>query len=399
MSFNINEDKSIRLTYSMFIKHLYKKKQEARQFRDGNFSVKYGKEFGNLVIIDDISITFDSWNPHADVIFISHAHSDHIPIIPKTHIEDLYKGSKKTFFICSKITKEVAEVRTKGQFKFPEDNWLLGKSSKYPQFTHYKGAKFSLIKNGHAYGSTSLIIEGSEKILYTGDFITEDRVFSGNKTSLFGLKPIKCDRLMMECTYGLPEYVFPTFKEIKNNLNEYIQNQLDFQYPIILLGYAYGKSQVILNMLDDSYTIFLHEAIAQITEILELNGIKFTEWEMIKNNHRKISKNLGNSLLIIPLNLINSEPYESLISQGAKFIALSGKILNGSYRKEFKVDKYLPLSDHCDFKNLFKFIKKCQVRTIYIEHGKIEEFSYYLLRKFGNMNILNLEDSYSSFVL
>ncbi len=378
MSFNLNEDKSIRLTYSTFIKHLYKKKQEARQFRDGNFSVKYGKEFGNLVIINDISITFDSWNPHADVIFISHAHTDHIPIIPKTHIEDLYKGSKKTFFVCSKITKEVVEFRTRGHFKFQEDNWLLGKSSKYPQSTHYNGVKFTLIKNGHAYGSTSLIIEGSEKILYTGDFITEDRVFSGNKTSLFGLKPIKCDRLMMECTYGLPEHVFPTFKEIKNNLNEYIQSQMNSQYPIILLGYAYGKSQVILNMLERSYPVLLHKEIASVVEILEQNGIQFSEWELL-NNYRKLSiENLNNSILIIPFKEYLRNKYPILHSGRFKLIVSSGKVFDSRFRNSISADIYLPLSDHCDYESLLDFIQNCNPNQIFLEHGNTLEFAYNL---------------------
>ncbi len=388
MSFNRNEDNAIPLTYDTFIKHLYKKTQDARQFRDGNFSVKSNKEFGDLVIVDDVSITFDSWNPHADVIFISHAHTDHIPIIPKAHIEELYRSRKSPLFICSKITKEVAETRTAKRFRFPEHLWLLGNSSNYPQSTNYNGITFSLIENGHAYGSTSLIIEGSEKILYTGDFITEDRIFSGKKTSLFGLKPVKCDRLIVECTFGSPEYIFPSFQKLQIELNKCIQEQINHGNPVILLGYAFGKSQIELNTLKDYNKILLQRDIAKNTKTLEKKKVKFTSWEPYGNYYKNQLIKSRDFILIIPPSLLYSEPYKSLISQGAKVIALSGKVMNASYRKEFKADNYIPFSDHCDINSLWKFVKDCNAKMIYLENGFMESFSYHLSRNGYNSKIL-----------
>ncbi|MHA1148574.1 MAG: hypothetical protein ACTSR8_10055 [Promethearchaeota archaeon] len=382
---NFNKDtlyESTTLKYSEFIKKIYSLKLNTGIFNEGNFSITRYKDFGDLVAIDDVFITFDSWNPQADIIFISHAHFDHIPVIPRPYIDHLNKKSSYPFFICSRITKEVAEFRSKDRFKFPEDKWFLGKSSNLCQSAIFKGVKFTLLENGHTYGSTSLLIEGSEKILYTGDFITEDRIFSEGKTALLGLKPIRCDRLIMECTYGLPNYVFPSFKDIQNDLITYIQNELNSHGNLILLGYAYGKSQIILNMLNESYSILLHKDIVRITEILEQNGIGFTGWGELESYRRKYLETLDNCILLVPPYAINTKVFLGMISSGAKVVALSGKVQDPSCRTSYSADYFIPLSDHCDFPRLLEFIIGCNAEFIYLRHGKIEEFNYYLCKNY-----------------
>lgn len=49
--------------------------------------------------------------------------------------------------------------------------------------------------------------------------------------------------------------------------------------PIILLGYAFGKSQVLLNTLNQPSIIILQRNIAKNTEILKKRGINFSPWE------------------------------------------------------------------------------------------------------------------------
>ena len=74
------------------------------------------------------------------------------------------------------------------------------------------------------------------------------------------------------------------------------------------------------------------------------------------------------------------EPYNFLIKGGARIVSFSGKVLSDSYRKEFPADKYIPLSDHCDFKGLIDFVQKCDPAEIYLDTGKIEEMSYFLYK-------------------
>ena len=365
--------------FKIFIEKINRKNESSKK-ENKSIDIGYDENYRKYICFDGVLIALDSWNPNADIIYVSHAHMDHIPIIPQKISEKLKNGQIPINFMCSKITKEVAEERTRGKFCFHESLWLFGKDLTHSKSIEYKGVKLTLIENGHTYGSTSLLIEGSEVILYTSDFTTKDREFLNGKRAIKGLKPINCDRLIMECTFGSPNYLFPSFGEIQKELNEYIQNQILEGYPVIILGYSFGKSQIVLNMLYDSYRILLNTNIAKNTDILEKNGIKFTKWEPYGNYNKKKLEDLNDYILIIPPYSMFTEPFKSLISSGAKVISLSGKVLNESYRKEFPADKYIPFSDHCDFNDLIKFVNKCTPKKKYLEHGKIEEFSYFLYR-------------------
>ncbi|MHA1660733.1 MAG: MBL fold metallo-hydrolase RNA specificity domain-containing protein [Promethearchaeota archaeon] len=378
---NFNNFKKLK-SYINEIQSAKKKKNE--------IDIGYNQIYGKYIKIDDILIALDHWNPNADIIFISHAHFDHIPNILPESIEGLNNQLIPIKFICSKITKEIAEVRTRGKLTFPESSWLLGKESGQFQSIEYKGVLLTLIENGHVHGSTSLLIEGSQKIFYTGDFITNDREFFNKSKTIIGLRPIKCDHLIIECTFGAPNYIFPSFKEIQVKLNEYIEKNISEGNPVILLGYSYGKSQMILKMLNTSHKILLDRNIAKNVKILEKYGVVFPEWEPYGNYNKNKLKKMTDYILIIPPYSMFNEPYKSLISEGAKVVYLSGKVLNDSNRKEFPADKYISYSDHCDFKDLLEFIKKCNPNKIYLEHGRIEEFSYFLSKTCEKAKIFSI---------
>ncbi len=366
--------------FKAFVNNLQSRTQESK-YRNKSIDIGYDKNFGINIYIDGVNIAIDHLNPNADIIFVSHAHMDHIPNIPEEISKDLENKESQPKYLCSKITKEIAKVRSRGKFNLPESSWLLGRDKNYPQSVDYNGISLTLLENGHTYGSLSLFIEGSEKILYTSDFITEDRALLNGQRVIKGLKPIKCDRLIMECTFGAPNFIFPRSQEIQKDLNEHIEKEISKGHPVILLGYAFGKSQIILNTLSSSHRILLDKNIAKLTKILENQGIIFNKWEPYRNYNKKQLINFNDYILLIPPYYMFNDPYKSLITTGAKIIYLSGKVLNESFRREFPADKYIPFSDHCDFNELEKFVENCNPEKIYLEHGKIEEFSYFLYRQ------------------
>ncbi len=385
--YNAKELKNLK-DFKEQLKKIKNSKKNASE--DRNIVIKNDPIFGKYIKIDGTTIAIDHWNPKADIIYISHGHMDHIPNIPKKALNNLFEEKIKTNFICSKITKNIAKFRTYNKCDFPCSMWLLGEDLSKRNSIEYNGIKISLIENGHTYGSTSLLIEGSKTILYTSDFITRDREFLNGNEKICGLRPIKCDILIMECTFGSPKYVFPPFLDIQKDMNDYINRQISENHPIILLAYSFGKSQIILNMLDTPNKILLENNIAKTTEILEQNGIKFSNWESYGNYNKRQLMNLNDYICIIPPFSMFNEPFKSLISNGAKVVLFSGKVLNDSYRSEFPVDKYIPYSDHCDFNSLYNFIKKCGPKNIYLEHGFTELFSYFLSKNQEDSRIFTL---------
>ncbi|MBD3213208.1 MAG: hypothetical protein GF311_11430 [Candidatus Lokiarchaeota archaeon] len=337
-------------------------------------------KYGKFIKLDDVIVAVDHWNPHADIIYVSHAHMDHIPIFNKKIREGLDNEDIRKWFLCSKITKDIAEERTRNHFTFPESMWLLGKKLDKRNEVEIKGVRLKLTENGHTYGSNSLLLEGSEKILYTSDFITETRTFS-NDTILKGLEVVECNRLITECTFGNPRFKFPSFSKIQTDVNNYISSELSKGNPVILLGYAFGKSQYLLNMLDLEKLdtkVLLDRNIAKLTKILESNEIKFNGWEPYSNYNKTQLKKDGNYVLIIPNYSMFREPYKTLISHGAKVASFSGKVFIESFRDKFPSDKYIAYSDHCDYNDLLCFIDRINPKEIYLEHGEIYNFFYSL---------------------
>lgn len=346
--------------------------------RNRNIDIGIHKKFGKYIKIDGITIAIEHWNPKADLIYISHPHMDHIPTIPETAKDKLFDDKMEIEFLCSRITKEIAKERTNGDFNFPDSSWLLGKDLKTENSVEYKGVGLKLIENGHTYGSTSLFIDGSKKIFYTSDFTVEAKEFGGDRTALKGLNPIACDFLITECTYGAPYFTFPSFKNVRFDLNDYIERNLEKGCPTIILAYSFGKSQNILNMLKRSFKIILDRRIAKNSKILQELGINFNSWEPYGNYNKNILSDRTDYVLIIPPYSMFKEPYKTIIKNGAKIVYASGKGLIETEREEFPADKYFLYSDHCDFKELVNFIEKSQAKQIFLEHGLIKELSFYL---------------------
>ena len=334
---------------------------------------------------------------------------DHIPRIPQNMRKVIESGETEYKFLCSEITKNIAKIRTQGKFDIPENAWMLNKEAWAQEITYlqkrtiggnrnaksllFKDLKISLIENGHTYGSTSLLIEWKKKrILYTGDFITEDRTFQ-NKThrtqTIYGLKPINCDYLITECTFGAPKYIFPSFEQIQMNTRNYIRNSLERKTPVILLGYSFGKAQHLLQILSGFKKVLLHRNIAKLVEALERHGIKFPDWEPYGNYNKNKLRRTKDYILLIPPYSVLKEPYTSLISAGVAVMLFSGKIYDTPFCKKFSADKYIPFSDHCDFNNLRKFVVEANPVSIWLEHGKIQEFTY-LIKKIESVFSLKI---------
>ncbi|MBD3198141.1 MAG: hypothetical protein GF317_24035, partial [Candidatus Lokiarchaeota archaeon] len=356
-------------------------KSSRRATKNSNIKITFDKKYGKQIRIDDVKIAIDHWNPAADLIFFSHPHMDHIPNIPKKSLKQIKdRVLKRPLFICSKISKEIAELRTRKKFSFPGSMWLLGNNLNLKSSVDYKGLTLSLIENGHTYGSCSLFIEGSERIFYTSDFTGNDKFLNTPFTALRGLKPLECEHLITECTYGLPKYIFPSFPELSMNINQNIQNNLLLNIPTIILAYSYGKSQTILNSLNPSFNILLEKSIAKIVKKLEALDLSFNSWQPYGKYNKNQLMKLRDYVLIIPPYEMFKEPYKTLIADGANVIYLSGKTFSSDARERFPADHYYPYSDHCDYNQLIDFVQNTNPEHIYLEHGNMSAF-YYALNK------------------
>lgn len=199
------------------------------------------KKRGVIIELDGVKLCLDG-SSKCDLGFISHAHTDH-----------LVKRLVNHPFLISYETKVLSEYRT-GL-----------KVDSYDKL-NFNGLSFELINNGHIFGSKSLLVKGSERVLYTSDFTTKSRFF------LKGFKPVKCDSLIIETTYGDPHYEFPSVKEVVSEAKDYINDELARGNNLVLNGYALGKAQIISKLVEGYDNVYVDPKVKAINDLCRANG-------------------------------------------------------------------------------------------------------------------------------
>lgn len=305
-------------------------------------------------------IACDSTNSsYYPLVFYSHAHSDHIPRrLPKTDI------------ITSRITQILLKHLT-SNFEDPT----------YHETYSADELVIKQISSGHIVGSTAMILDSDEgKLIYTGDVSIREKGF------LEPFKPEKCDKLIVESTFGSPEYIFPEYNEIIKETREQISNYLENNIPVVLMGYALGKAQMLYHAFSDlSETIVMHGANYKINSLLlEENvggSIPATAYEEAKET--ELLEKSNNWILYTPLKSGRDAFFSHLKQKyGVKLFAFSGWCISPNYKFRMAVDHGTTISDHADFKELIEICNKCDPDQIYTIYGDNVRFAAEL-RKLG----------------
>ena len=219
---------------------------------------------GILCEVNGKRVYLDPKNTDSSSInFVSHAHSDHLP-------------SKNGGPILASIeTNAISDLRgfkMENHMEFHDD--------------------FTLVDSGHILGAKGLLFDD---IFYTGDICTRDRGF------LRGAKIPKCKTLITECTFGLPEFSFPTITEIQKQVNELISD-------------LYGKGTIHtpnINRLADAGVRFTNAyvtaPICGPSRAAILTGRYNQRFGFEHQQHERFLKNRFEYLMF--KNLVNSDPW------------------------------------------------------------------------------------------
>jgi len=301
---------------------------------------------GILCELENNKVFLDPKNTDSSGInFVSHAHMDHLP-------------SKNGGTILSSIeTNKIANLRG-----FRMENHVE------------KIDDFQLVDTGHILGSRGLLFDG---IFYTGDICTRDRGF------LFGAKIPKCKTLITECTFGLPDFVFPKLDEIKKNVNEIISDLYSKGIPVILMGYQLGKAQTITQLFGHWSPLYFHDSIKEMNDLHNRLGVELTQGMGHSEAQKKGLLDKKPWLMVSPLmSEKNSFLKEMKSKYGAVTIGFSGWAKSTKFTFGRRTDYSIPMSDHCDFEELVSMVVQSGAEKVYTIHGFVEEFASHL-RKIG----------------
>jgi len=299
---------------------------------------------------DKIKIYLDPTHIIAeDFIFISHAHTDHL--LNKRHLR---KFNLKDKIISSDETSAIANLR--------------GYS-----ISDYLGSyeDFQMIDNGHILGSKGLLV--NKKIFYTGDLSTRKRAF------LKKPEIPKVETLIIESTFGKPEYKFPPIDKIIHQVNSLISEMYSRGIPVILMGYSLGKAQILTSLFGSWDPLIVHDDIYRFNEIYKNFGIALEDAISLSNAKEKFILDKKPWILIYPLTNGKQNFITYLKKKyNAVTIGFSGWAVNKNYCHIMNLDYVIPFSDHCDFDELVEVVKKSKPQKIFTIHGFQNEFAYHL---------------------
>ncbi|MBU2477039.1 MBL fold metallo-hydrolase [Candidatus Micrarchaeota archaeon] len=294
---------------------------------------------------------------------ITHAHSDHAKIS---------SSKEKTFFLTPE-TKALIETRNKKEFN----------SSEIPFGKKFSldGKEFEFFFSGHILGSSQIKVNSGE-IVFTSDFRLSDSV-------LFeGAKVLQAETLVIESTYGKPEFVFPKRKQIYEQIEAWGRKELKENNLLVLGGYSIGKAQELTKISNAFFNEvpLVHQTVFGPNNVYKEKGVKLGKFELLNHNLKEFN------VLIIPPHLLNLDLIHAIeISSGRK---VSPAVFSGW--NSFAGAKTFPLSDHADFNDLLKYVEFSGAKNVLTHHGFAKEFASFIKRRLGiNARALS-EDSQSS---
>lgn len=258
------------------------------------------------------------------IAFQSHAHTDHFV-------------SGEVIF-ATKATKYLSHLRKGGFYREIE----FGK-------TFYLGDyKAKLYPAGHMLGSAGikLWLENGT-LFYTGD--TKWYKLRTAEKSRFP----RADFLVIEATFGVPGFTFPTPREAEKKLVAFVEEALDRGKRPTLYVNQTGKAQEVMKILElHGYTVRPSRTMLKVARVYTKFGVEFgnvdKDGDVVLRSYR--SPRVENSL----------SPWELTVS------GFGG----------------LKLSNHADFWELMRIVERVKPEKIFTAYGFSKEFAR-ILRGFG----------------
>lgn len=298
---------------------------------------------------DSNKLFVDACKKRSETIIVSHAHSDHARI------------SKTNHYIMTPATAEMV----KGQLAPGQVTTLpFGKT------VDVNGFGVSLHEAGHIFGSAQVRIANGMTTVVTADMKLQKSLVNEPAEVL------KSDVLVIESTFGKPEYAFPPREKVYEDMMLWISRNLSKNHFIVLSGYATGKAQELTKFCNEflNETPVVHEKVFDQNQACEKHGLKLGDYLKLDHNLKDAN------ILIVPPTLVDPHLFQVIeYFTGKK--ALSAMATGWSGRSGFS--KTFPLSDHADFNQLLEYVKQSEPKQVLTQYGFPREFAFQVRRKLG----------------
>ena len=299
--------------------------------------------FDRGVYVPELDLWLDALRKQ-DVSVISHAHSDHTA----RHRRPILTHGTRT--LLGDYLNRSAPVEL-----------AYGEPLKSDDYT------ITLHPAGHCLGSAQTLVtrhSTGERLLYTGDLrIQPSPVNEPAET-------VSCDVLVIESTYGRPDYVFPPQEEAVGTAVRVIAQWLEQGALPVVLGWRLGKAQEALHyLLAAGFVVACEEGIYEIVRRYEAAGVSFEgEYRAFDGVVR------DGEVLLFPPGKKSREQISAHRPQhkSARYLELTGWAAGAGVKpwgRGRPGDASLPYSDHADFNDLVGYVQAVQPKRVYTVFG------------------------------
>ena len=250
----------------------------------------------------------------------------------------------------------------------PEGNTGIRQAVGHGERFEWGGARCTVFPAGHILGAAQLLVEfGGERLVYTGDIKLRPPL-CGAPTEIAA-----CDRLIIECTFGLPVYHFLDRDEAARRIVAFARECLDDGVSPVFHGYALGRGQEIAHVLCRAgIPVAVHGAVARFIPFYERAGYAFDGWTPYE-----VRQTRGKALVVTP------GMRNAIEAGGRKFRVayVSGWAGLANARARSGAEELIPYSDHGDFNELIAMIERSGARRVDLVHGYTEAFAHILRQR------------------
>lgn len=317
----------------------------------------------NGAIVVGNNFTIDG---HAERNFrvVTHFHADHIPHLKKSIQSCLG-------IIATPPTLDVLEVFN---YEIPKKK-KIGLNYNIP--LGIEDETVELVVAEHIFGAAQVIISNrdGERVGYTGDFKNPDK----------GTPILKVDTLIIDATYGKPDFRRKFKHEVENLFSDYVNDSLVYG-PVRIYAY-HGKIQEAMRILRAHGIVapfIVDGKVKEVTEVAIKHGVNIRDIFYAKSNEAKeIIKNGW---------YIEFKHYHEFKNRDKNFtnFLLTGWEFEEPIRQIDNKSRIVALSDHGDFDDIIYYIDSSPASLIITDGGRkgySKELAEYVRRYLGKKAI------------
>jgi Cft2 family RNA processing exonuclease len=272
---------------------------------------------------------------------VTHAHSDHLT--PDAHM--------------TPPTLDFLRIRRPTR---------TGLALAYGRELDLDGVRVRLHDAGHVFGSAMVHVDAPDgSLLYTGDFNPRASLTTG------AARPVACDVLVTESTYGDPRFDLPPQGLVLESLEAWMLQRL-LRGPVALGAYPLGRAQELAFLANRAGIVpILPPEVAAITAVYNAHGHDLRYAVAGTERASALDEAGTGALHIVPREWLKRDhPFaRGHVARGGASAYLSGWCHRYSYFNAFAIDAQFALSDHASHGELVRFALDCHPKRVYTTHG------------------------------